>query len=96
MCVLVYGSETWPVKVEDMQRLERTEKAMVRRMCGVSLKTRYPSEELRKHLDIECVADVLRRGRLRWFGHVERKGVKDLVSDCRDVKCGNGGTERKA
>ena len=32
--VLVYGSETWPAKAEDMQRLERTE----RMMCGVSLK----------------------------------------------------------
>ncbi len=27
--VLVYGSETWPIKVEDMQRLVRTEKMMV-------------------------------------------------------------------
>ena len=28
--VLVYGSETWPMKAEDMQRLERTERMMVR------------------------------------------------------------------
>ena len=28
--VLVYGSETWGMKVEDTQRLERTERAMVR------------------------------------------------------------------
>ena len=24
--VLIYGSETWPMKVDDMQRLERTER----------------------------------------------------------------------
>src|SRR5664279_901543 len=36
--VLMYGSETWPIKVEDMQRLRRTEKMMVRGMCGVTLK----------------------------------------------------------
>ena len=24
-----------------------------------------------------CVADVVRHGRLRWFGHLERKGVDD-------------------
>ena len=24
-----------------------------------------------------CVADVVRRGRLRWFGHLERKSVYD-------------------
>ena len=40
--VLVYGSETWPVKVEDMQHLERTERSMVRWTCGVSLKNRHP------------------------------------------------------
>ena len=28
--VLVYGSETWAMKAEDMQRLERTEKMMIR------------------------------------------------------------------
>ena len=28
--VLVYGSETWPRKSEDLQRLERTERMMVR------------------------------------------------------------------
>ena len=28
--VMIYGSETWTMKVEDMQRLERAEKMMVR------------------------------------------------------------------
>ena len=43
--VMVYGSETWPMKVEDVQRLERTERMMVRWMCGVRLKKRISSEE---------------------------------------------------
>jgi len=31
------------------------------------------------------VADIVRRGRLRWFGHLERKGKgsDDWVSACR-------------
>ena len=32
--VLVYGSETWPMKVEDAKRLLRSERVMVRRMCS--------------------------------------------------------------
>ena len=32
-----------------------------------------------------CVADVVRRGRLRWFGHLERKSVDDWVSACRGL-----------
>src|SRR5664279_3103439 len=68
--VLVYGSETWPIKVEDMQRLKRTEKMMVRWMCGVTLKNKISSVELYSRLDVEAVADVVRPGRLRWFGHL--------------------------
>ena len=35
--VLVYGSETWAMKAEDMHRLERTERMMIRWICGVRL-----------------------------------------------------------
>ena len=70
--VLVYGSETWPMKVEDSKRLERTERAMVRRMCGVKLSDRVKSEDLYGRLGIESVTEVIRASRLRWFGHVEQ------------------------
>jgi hypothetical protein len=79
---LLYGTETWPMKLEDVQRLERAEKAMVRWMCGVSLKDRCKSEVLLKRLGIESVTDVMRRGRLRWYGHVERKNDEDWTSKC--------------
>ena len=54
------------MKAEDMQRLERTE-----RMCGVRLSDKKASAELLSRLDIESVSVVVRRGRLRWFGHVD-------------------------
>jgi len=84
-CVMIYGSETWAMKLEDMQRLERTEKMMIRWMCGVTLKDKNSSEELRNKLGIVSVSDIVRRGRLRWFGHVERKDASDWVSACRDM-----------
>jgi hypothetical protein len=83
--VMIYGSETWPMKVEDMNRLERTERMMMRWMCSVSLKDRVPIEELRRRLDIESISELVRRARLRWFGHVERKEQDDWVSACRNV-----------
>ncbi len=50
---------------------------MVRWMCGVSLNDRpggimTANEELGSRMGLECVSDVLRRGRLRWFGNVEK------------------------
>ena len=46
----------WPMRVEELQRLARAEKMMIRWMCGVTLKDRCKSEELRKRLDIDDVA----------------------------------------
>ena len=75
------------MKVEDKQRLERAEKMMVRWMCGVNLKNRITSEELRNRLtSIEAVTEIVRRGRLRWFGHVERKVDDDWVKKCTKVE----------
>ena len=53
--VLVYGSETWAMKAEDMQRLERTERMMIRWMCGVKLSDRKANAELLGLLGIESV-----------------------------------------
>ena len=36
-------------------------------------------------LGIESVDEVVRRGRLRWFGHVEHKNGDDWVSAYRNV-----------
>ena len=46
---------------------------MVRWMCGVSLEDRKHSVDLYSLLGVQSVAEVVRRGRLRWFGHVERE-----------------------
>jgi len=51
--VLVHGSEIWPMMVEDMHHLERTEHMMVRWMCGVSLKNKISSVELNGGLGME-------------------------------------------
>ena len=88
--VLVYGSETWALKVCDKQQLERTERMMVRWMCGVTLKNKLRSQDLLERLDIVGVAERVSRGRLRWFGHVERKSDDDWVSKCRHIVIGGG------
>ena len=69
-----------------MRTLERTERMMVRWMCGKTLKDKCRTEELRGRLGIEGVADVMRRSRLRWFGHEERKMGEDWVKACRNIE----------
>ena len=80
--VMMYGSETWAMKVEDTQKLKRTEASMMRRMCGVSLKKHLSNEALRGRLGIDCISDLVKRSRLRWFGHVERKDDQQWARKC--------------
>ena len=44
--VVVYGSETLPLKVKDLKRLKRTERSIMSGMCGLPLKNRIKNEEL--------------------------------------------------
>ena len=60
------------MKAKNLQSLGRAEHMMMRWMCGVSLKDRKQSEVFYGLLGVQSVAEVARRGRLRWFGHVKR------------------------
>src|SRR2546425_10712687 len=62
-------------------------------MSGVTLKGRRSSTELRCGLGIMGVDRVVGRGRLGWFGHVERKGAGDWVSKCRNFVVVGGVTK---
>ena len=73
----MHGSETWAMKVEHELKMNRTEMSMIRWMCGVKLNERKKSEELRELLGLEPVSLVIKKSRLRWFGHVERKDDND-------------------
>ena len=50
------------------------------------------SEELRRRVEVEGIGTVLRRHRLRWFGHVERKEEANWVMSCTNINCGWGHT----
>ena len=63
--VLTYGTETWAMKIANLQSLERAERMMVRWQCGVSSKDRKRSVDLYTLLGVQSVAEVVRRGRLR-------------------------------
>ena len=62
---------------------------MVRWMCGIKLKDRFPSRELRERerLGIDDIALVLQQNRLRWYGHVLRKEDNDcMVKKCMEYE----------
>jgi hypothetical protein len=54
--------ETWPMRTEDPQHLERAEHMMRRWMCGVRLADKRPTIELSMSVEVEQVAVVVRCG----------------------------------
>jgi len=67
----MHGSETWPMKVEQELKLNRTEMSMIRWMCGVKLNERKESEELRELLGMER--------------EIERQGICYLCEELSDA-----------
>ena len=45
---MTYGSETWALRVEHEEKLNRAEMRMIRWICGLSLRDRKTSAELRQ------------------------------------------------
>ena len=87
MCVrrvMLHASETWPITKSDLLRLQRNDRAMIRRICGISFdKVRStPSKVLLAKLGLADLESHLREGRLRWYGHVQRSnGAIKCVSE---------------
>ena len=67
---MLYGSETWCLNDKEVI-LRRTEKAMLRVMCGVKLMDRKNTGELMAMLGLIVSMEMAAKANaLRWFGHV--------------------------
>ena len=51
-------------------------------MYGVKLNEGKKSEELKELIGLEPVSVMIKKSRLRWFRHVERKDDNDWVKHC--------------
>ena len=56
---MLYGSDTWPVKKEDVIRLERNDARIVRWMCNVRPEDSISAEEPRTRLKLKSVRKCL-------------------------------------
>jgi len=75
MCVrkaLLHAAECWPTTKNDMDRILRTDRSMMRWICNVRLSDRVPVNTLLQRLNLPPIESVVRGSRLRWFGHVSR------------------------
>ena len=59
---------------------------MIRWLCGVSMKDRKTSEELRELVGVEPITTVNKSGGLRWYEHVMRKSDEDWVKKSMEYR----------
>ena len=72
--VILYGSESWCLRVSEMEILRRTVRSMVRAMCGVQRKDARRSTDLMVMLGlIETMDQLAMANSVRWYGHVLRR-----------------------
>ena len=77
---MFYGSETWCLREIDMAVLRRTERAMVRSMCGVKLVDSKKMEELMEMLGLKETLDRMAKANgVRWYGHVLRRDDDNIL-----------------
>ena len=77
---MLYASETWCLRENEMIILKRTERAMVRSMCGVKLVDGKNTEDLIKMLGLKETLDKMAQAnRVRWNGHVVRRDEESIL-----------------
>ncbi|PHU03066.1 hypothetical protein BC332_28317 [Capsicum chinense] len=79
---LLYGAECWPVKNSHIQKMKVAEMRMLRWMCGLTRGDRVRNETIREKVGVTSVECKMREARLRWFGHVKRRGMDAPVRRC--------------
>ena len=77
---LLHGSETWCLRKSEMAVLRRTERAMVRSMCGVKLVDRKNTDKLMEMLGLKKTLDrMAKMNGVRWYGHVIRREDDNIL-----------------
>ena len=93
--VLLYGSEVWCLKKTEEQRLNTFYMKCLRTIIGVSLSDRMRNELVLQLTGQPSLEQILKRNRLRWFGHVNRMNneqgypllpKKTLFASFKDMK----------
>ncbi|KAF3623829.1 putative Ufm1-specific protease [Capsicum annuum] len=79
---MLYGAECWLVKNAHIQKLKVVEMRMLRWLCGLTRGDRVRNETIREKVGVDSVEDKMREARLRWFGHVMRRGTDVPILRC--------------
>ncbi|MFH4979875.1 hypothetical protein AB6A40_006584 [Gnathostoma spinigerum] len=70
---MLYGAECWSTTKEEERRIAVTQRAMARRMEGISLKDHITSTEVLQRTGVKEWTAAIYEAKRRWVGHVVRR-----------------------
>ena len=73
---MVYGLEKVTVTKKQVKEMEVAEIKMLRFAMGMTRKDKIRNEYIRSTGKVERLGMKMRKGRLRWYGHVMRRNQK--------------------
>ena len=77
---MLCGGETWCLRENETVILRKSEKAMMRAMCGVKLIEKRRNQELMSLLGLKDTLNGLAmESRVRWYGHILRRDSGDVL-----------------
>ena len=84
---MLYGSETWCLRDNEMAILRRTERAMVRAMCSAKLMEKKRTEDSMAMLRLkETVIQMAKANEVRWYGHLLRRDDGHVLRKALEFK----------
>ena len=72
LSVLLYGSETWPIKARDARRITAADMKYMRRTAGYIWTDYKTNAQIAKELKITHILDKLLEYKRNWIQHVNR------------------------
>ena len=84
---MLYGNETWCLRKNEIAILRRTEKTMMRAMCGVKIIEKRRSQELMSMLGSkDALNELARANGVQLYGHVLRRDSSDILRRALDFE----------
>ena len=82
---MLYGAETWATTEAIERKINSSDQRMLRHMASVRWEDRVSNDEVRRRCGVENIIDILRRSRLRWYGHVKRREDDHILRRALDM-----------
>ena len=83
---MLYGSECWPIKKVQQNKLEVQQSRVLRWALGIKWQDKLENEYVRFRVEIESMGQRLRENRLQWFGHVVQLEGDDVIKRVRKMQ----------